>query len=69
MQRHFVTLQMIQSAHRNDFKILLDLLDEAMEIDLRHFQCFLKLLEYLVDLEIFFCVEFVKLVLSVCIVS
>lgn len=60
---------MIQPAHRNDFKILLDLLDEAMEIDLRDFQCFLKLLEYLVNLEIFFCVEFVKLVLSVCIVS
>lgn len=44
MQRHLVALQMIESAHSYDFKVLLDLLDEGVEVDLRNFQCFLKFL-------------------------
>ena len=53
---------MIESAHSHDFKVLLDLFDKAVEVDLRNFQSFLKFLQYLIDLEVFFCVKFVKLV-------
>lgn len=60
---------MVESPHRHDFEVLLDLLYEAVKVDLWNFQCFLKFLQYLIDLEVLFGIEFMKLVFSACIVS